>query len=93
MLADMLLEFHEPKQALAEFEVALKLSPNRFNGLYNAGVAAEQAGETLKAMQYYSTLLTMTDKGEQSTRPEFKHVNGFLASRRRRRSNGDHFAT
>jgi tetratricopeptide (TPR) repeat protein len=80
MLADMLLEFHEPKEALAEYEVALKLSPNRFNGLYNAGVAAEQAGETMKAMQYYSTLLRMTNNGEQSVRPEFKHVNGFLAS-------------
>jgi tetratricopeptide (TPR) repeat protein len=80
MLADMLLEFREPKQALAEYEVALKLSPNRFNGLYNAGVAAEQAGESMKAMQYYATLLRITNNGEQSVRPEFKHVNGFLAS-------------
>jgi len=36
MLADMLLESHQPKLALAEYEVALKLSPNRFNGLYHA---------------------------------------------------------
>jgi tetratricopeptide (TPR) repeat protein len=45
MLADMLLDLHRPKEALAEYEVALKLSPNRFNGLYNAGQAAEMAGD------------------------------------------------
>jgi tetratricopeptide (TPR) repeat protein len=41
MLADMQLEFGHPQQALTEYEVALKLSPNRLNGLYNAGKAAE----------------------------------------------------
>jgi len=40
MLGDMLLELHQPQQALAEYRVALKLSPNRLNGLYHAGVAA-----------------------------------------------------
>ena len=45
MLADMLLEMHRPQEALAEYDVALKLSPNRFNGLYHAGLAAEQAGD------------------------------------------------
>jgi hypothetical protein len=80
MLADMLLEFHQPQQALAEYEVALKLSPNRFNGLYNAGVAAEQAGDMMKALQYYGGLLKTTSNGELSTRPEFKHVNTFLAA-------------
>ena len=45
MLADMLLEFGTPQQALAEYEVALKLSPNRLNGLYNAGRAAEAAAQ------------------------------------------------
>ena len=45
MLADMQLEFGHPQQALTEYEVALKLSPNRLNGLYNAGRAAEAAGD------------------------------------------------
>ena len=52
MLADMLLELHRRKQALAEYEVALKLSPNRFNGLYHAGLAAEEAGDKAKAQQF-----------------------------------------
>src|SRR5208282_6411587 len=35
MLADMLLELHRPGEALSEYERALELSPNRFNGLYH----------------------------------------------------------
>jgi tetratricopeptide (TPR) repeat protein len=80
MLADMLLEFHRPRQASAEYEVALRLSPNRFNGLYHAGLAAEQAGETPKARQYYAALLNSTNNGSQSARPEFAHVKSYLSS-------------
>jgi tetratricopeptide (TPR) repeat protein len=80
MLADMLLESHQPQQALAEYEVALKLSPNRFNGLYHAGVAAEAAGDKAKAQQYYAALLKSTDNGGQSARPELAHVKNFVSS-------------
>jgi len=80
MLADMLLESHQPKQALAEYEVALKLSPNRFNGLYHAGVAAEEAGDAVRAQQFYAALLKSTGNGAHSTRPEFAHVKKYLAS-------------
>lgn len=82
MLADMLLESHEPQQALAEYEVALKLSPNRFNGLYHAGLAAEVTGDKAKARQYYAALLKSTDNGTQSARPEFAHVKVFVSSTR-----------
>ena len=80
MLADMLLESHQPQQALAEYEVALKLSPNRFNGLYHAGFAAEAVGDKAKAQQYYAALLKSTDNGAQSARPEFAHVKSFVSS-------------
>jgi tetratricopeptide (TPR) repeat protein len=63
MLADMLLEPHQPQQALADYQVALKLSPNRFNGLYHAGLAAEATGDKAKALQYYAALLKSTDNG------------------------------
>ena len=79
MLADMLLELHRPQEALVEYEIALKLSPNRFNGLYHAGLAAEQAGDKAKAQQYYAALLQSTNNGAQSTRPEFAHVRSFVA--------------
>jgi tetratricopeptide (TPR) repeat protein len=80
MLADMLLEFGHPQQALAEYDVSLKLSPNRLNGLYNAGRAAEAAGEKSKAESYYAALLKSTSNGENSFRPEFAHAKSFLAS-------------
>ena len=80
MLADMLLEFHDPQQALTEYEVALKLSPNRFNGLDHAGLAAEASGDKAKAQQYYAALLKSTDNGAQSARPEFAHVKSFVSS-------------
>ncbi len=80
MLADMLLELHQPQQALAEYEVALKLSPNRFNGLYHAGLAAEAAGDKAKAQQFYAALLKSTDNGAESARPELAHVKSFVSS-------------
>jgi len=79
MLADMLLEFHHPDQALAEYSQALALSPNRFNGLYNAGMAAEAVGDRAKAEGFYSALLKATDNGSQSARVEFEHVRNFQA--------------
>src|SRR6476646_3685545 len=58
MLADMLMELHQPAQALAEYEAVLKVSPNRFNDLYGAAAAAQSAGDSAKAKSYYSKLRT-----------------------------------
>jgi tetratricopeptide (TPR) repeat protein len=80
MLADMLLESHHPDQALAEYQRALELSPNRFNGLFNAGMAAEAIGDRTKAERFYSALLGATDNGSQSARTEFEHVRHFVAA-------------
>jgi tetratricopeptide (TPR) repeat protein len=80
MLADMLLELNRPQEALAEYGRALMLSPNRFNGLYNAGRAAEAAGDSVQAEKYYAALLGSTDRGAHSTRPEFDHAKAFTAS-------------
>ncbi len=74
MLADVLLECKHPQQALGEYETALKLSPNRFNGLYGAGIAAEATGDRTKAAAFYSQLLKQTDGGANSTRPELAHA-------------------
>ena len=80
MLADMLLELGQPREALVEYTQSLKLSPNRFNGLYNAGRAAEAAGDKELAKTYYGALLKSTHGGSQSTRPEFEHVKAFDSS-------------
>jgi tetratricopeptide (TPR) repeat protein len=80
MLADMLLELGQPREALNEYTRALALSPNRFNGLYNAGRAAEAAGDGAQAKSYYAALLKSTGNGTQSARPEFQHVKAFDAA-------------
>jgi tetratricopeptide (TPR) repeat protein len=74
MLADMLLELNRPQEALNEYKESLKLSPNRFNGLFNAGRAAEAAGNLPDAKRYYAALLAMTGDGAQSSRPELTHA-------------------
>jgi tetratricopeptide (TPR) repeat protein len=80
MLGDMLLELGQPREALDEYQRSLKLSPNRFNGLYNAGRAAEALGDKVQAMSYYAALLKSTDGGSHSARPEFAHVKSFVSS-------------
>lgn len=80
MLADMLLELNQPQQALREYETALKESPNRLNGLYHAGRAAEAVGDKAMAQQYYAALLKSTGDGAQSERPELAHAKSFVAS-------------
>jgi tetratricopeptide (TPR) repeat protein len=80
MLADMELEFGHAREALAEYEVALKLSPNRLNGLYNAGRAAEAAGDESKVRSYYAALLKSTNDGKDSSRPELAHARSFVSA-------------
>ena len=80
MLADILLELGRPQEALAEYQRALALSPNRFNGLYHAGMAAEAAGDKAQALGYFAALLKSTDNGSHSARPEFDHVKSATSS-------------
>ncbi len=79
MLGDVLFESQQPQKALAEYQVALKESPNRFNGLFHAGQAAEAAGNKELASRYFSALLQNTGNGAQSSRSEFAHVRAFLS--------------
>ena len=69
MLADLLLEAKRPQQALAEYQIDLKLNPNRFNGLYGAASAAGEAGKQSEASEYYVMLIKIC-AGGTSTRPE-----------------------
>jgi hypothetical protein len=80
MLADLLLETKHPEQALAEYETDLKFSPNRFNGLYGAGSAAEMAGKNEKAATYFGQLVKICD-GSNSDRPELGKANALLAQK------------
>jgi tetratricopeptide (TPR) repeat protein len=80
MLADMLLESGKPQEALAEYKQSMRQSPNRFNGLFGAGSAAEAAGDPLEARQYYTALLKSTGNVNGSDRPEIEHARAFVAS-------------
>jgi tetratricopeptide (TPR) repeat protein len=74
MLGDVLLLEHRPKDALAQYRVALQLSPNRLNTLLSAAAAAQQAGLSDEARSYYVRVSTQTHGGAYSRRPELIHA-------------------
>jgi tetratricopeptide (TPR) repeat protein len=78
MLADMLLGSGDPQHALLEYQESMKRSPNRLNGLFGAGSAAEAAGETAEARRYYTALIKSS--GAESDRPEIAHAKAVVAS-------------
>jgi tetratricopeptide (TPR) repeat protein len=80
LLGDLLLELHEPVQALHEFETALQMSSHRFNGLSGAARAAQLAGDTEKARTYYVQLVSLCDRAD-SARTELTEARMFLAKR------------
>jgi tetratricopeptide (TPR) repeat protein len=56
MLAELFALDKQPAAALAEYEAVLKTAPNRFNALYGAAIAAEDAGNSASANLYYKKL-------------------------------------
>src|SRR5258707_179515 len=69
ILAELLLVEHQPKDSLAEYQSVLKIAPNRFNALYGAARAAEEAGDAVAASNYFRKL-TYVAVGDE--RPELK---------------------
>ena len=80
MLADMLVEAKRPADALAEYQTDLKFNPKRFNGLYGAAQAAEAAGKSDSATQYYAELVQEC-AGGSSDRPELTRAKGLVATK------------
>ncbi len=78
LLADMLLELGRPNEARVEYEAALNRSPNRFNSLYGAGRAAELAGETESAVEYYEALLEVAARAD-TPRQRLEHAREYVA--------------
>ena len=78
--AQLALNSQRPQEALTEYEISLRTDPNRFNGLYNAGAAAEAAGDKRAAAEYYAALLKSTGNGATSSRPEMAHAKSFVES-------------
>jgi tetratricopeptide (TPR) repeat protein len=76
--ADMLLADNHPAEAIVQYRTALKLSPNRFNSLYNAGCAAEAAGNPTEALAFYQQLLKVTNDGAHTQRSEIIYARTFI---------------
>ena len=74
MLGDVLLLEHRPQEALAQYRVALQLSPNRLNALLGAAAAAGQAGLSADAHTYYRLIAKQTGNGASNRRPEVAHA-------------------
>ena len=74
MLGDLLMMENKPEEALKEYRVALKLSPNRLNGLLSAGAAAEKLKLTDEVRGFYRAAAQQTENGTHSQRPEVKHA-------------------
>jgi tetratricopeptide (TPR) repeat protein len=80
LLGDLLLEAKQPAAALAEYERALKNTPNRYRGLYGAARAASAAGNRERAATYYAGLVALAKTGD-ATRPEIAEARAFLNRR------------
>jgi len=80
MLGDLLMALHQPQKALVEYKIALKLSPNRLNGLLGAGAAAEAVGDEAQAKSFYEHAAHNTDNGLHTDRPSVAHAVQFNAA-------------
>jgi len=79
LLGDMLLQMGYAAKAYAVYMEDLKRHPNRFNGLYGAGLSAEKSGDPAKARLYYQQLSDLCTS--RSTRPELAKARLFLVKR------------
>ncbi len=80
LLGDMLLKTKQNREALKAYEAVLSNDPNRFNSLYGAGLGAEKAGNTQKAIFYFKQLLSIVDI-ENTERQEIVEARTFLKRR------------
>ncbi|UKJ08326.1 tetratricopeptide repeat protein [Solitalea lacus] len=77
LLGDMLLQMDKSAEALIAYEADLKKHPNRFNGLYGAGLAAEKSNQIERAAFYYRKLIAIANSPGAS-RPELEAAKMFI---------------
>jgi len=76
MLGELLLELNRPQDALKEYVVSLRISPNRMNGYLGAARAAIAAGDEQSARTYYRSLLDLARHADP--RPELDQARTYL---------------
>ncbi len=77
LLGDMLMMLKKPDEALKAYQADLNTHPNRFNGLYGAGLAAEKTNDPVKAKYYYAELMGIANTPNAS-RTELENAKQFL---------------
>jgi Tetratricopeptide repeat len=80
LLGDLLMELGRPADALPQYEASIAKEPNRFRGLYGAGLAAESAGDQARARAHFEKLAVLCAQSD-GTRPELVHARQVLAQR------------
>ena len=80
LLGELLLEAGRPRDALREFERALRTVPNRFRSLAGAARASAELRNSRLAASYYRKLSTLAAVAD-SDRPEITAARQFLAGR------------
>lgn len=77
MLGDLLLELHQPEEALVAYAAALKESPARFNALAGAARSSQAMGNLAAARSYYGLLVKCCNPS--AARKEFGEARLFLS--------------
>jgi tetratricopeptide (TPR) repeat protein len=80
LLGDLLMELGRPAEALPQYEASIAKEPNRFRGLYGAGLAAERAGDRARARAHFETLVAIASPSD-GMRAELAHAKQVLAQR------------
>jgi hypothetical protein len=70
LLGEMLLELHEPAQALEQFEATLKKEPGRLRALYGAAQAAQVSGSRDTSQRYFREVLKVCGRADKPGRCE-----------------------
>ena len=78
-LADLELATGHPKEALADYALSLKLSPNRYRSYLGAAKAAEAAGDKTAAHEYFANLLALARDGDHA-RPGDAEAKAYVAA-------------
>ena len=79
-LADLLAELGRAKEALAEYEATLEVTPRRFRSLAGAAAAARTAGDVSKAEKHAGELLQLASHGD-GLRPELAAARSRMAAK------------
>jgi hypothetical protein len=77
LLGDMLLELHEPAQALKQFQATLEKEPRRFRSLAGAAQAARLMGSRAESEHFFRALATVCAAGDRPGRKTLEEARAY----------------